>query len=439
MIVMKFGGTSVQNASALRQVASIVADHARQHDGVVAVLSATAGTTSQLLDLARHAAGGCSIDHEFETLEQRHLEIARELGVSSATIEVFLTECREHLDAAAILGECTPQTYDAIAGYGELLSTTLFALYLTSMDVEASWVDARRLVITDDEFQSASVDIERTIAAANATIRPLAQHGSVIVTQGFVGATSHGIPTTLGRGGSDYSAAIIGRCLDATEIQIWTDVSGVYTCDPRIVPTATPLKSISFNDIRTLALYGAKVLHPETVEPAIAAGIPVRVLNTFEPEAPGTVIQAEEKLDRPITALSLIRPCRRIHTDDKGMVALTSIESINENIALLVRTLDGYTIVVHEADDSIRLAVDVAAVGQAFTQESTACIAVCGVHITEGAVVARVNASLDAFTSCTTTSLLHPRCMLVTTPLDQALDVCASIHALVASSSSSDS
>lgn len=439
MIVMKFGGTSVQHAEALRQVAAIVAEHAQRHDGVVAVLSATAGTTSQLLELARHAASGRNIDQEFEELEQRHLEIARELGVSSVTAEVFLGECREHLEAAAILGECTPQSFDAIAGYGELLSTALFALYLTKIGVNASWVDARRLIVTDNEFQSASVDIDTTIAATNTAIRPLAQRGSVIVTQGFIGATIQGIPTTLGRGGSDYSAAIIGRCLGASEIQIWTDVSGVYTCDPRIVHAAKPLESISFDDIRTLALYGAKVLHPETVEPAIAAGIPVRVLNTFDPHAPGTVIQAEEQLDRPITAVSLIRPCRRIHTDDAGMLALTSIELINQNIALLVRTRNGHTIVVHESDDSVRLAIDVAAVGQAFTQESTACIALCGAQVNEGGVVARINACLEPYASCTSTSLLHPRCVLITTPLDQALVVCASLHALVVSSSSSDS
>lgn len=439
MIVMKFGGTSVQHADALRQVAAIVAEHAQHHNGVVAVLSATAGTTSQLLDLARHASYGRNIDREFDALQQRHLDIAHELGVSSVAIEVFLTECREHLEAVAILGECSPQTYDAIAGYGELLSTTLFALHLVSLDVDASWVDARRIVITNDEFQSAAVDIDKTTAAVNATIIPHSQRGSVIVTQGFVGATADGIPTTLGRGGSDYSAAIIGRCLDASEIQIWTDVSGVYTCDPRIVHSAKPLESISFDDIRTLALYGAKVLHPETVEPAVAAGIPVRVLNTFEPHATGTVIEAKERLDRPITALSLIRPCRRIHTDDEGVRALTSIELINRNIALMVRTRNGHTVVVHEADDSVRLAIDVAAVGQVFTQGSVACIAICGAQVNVGAVAARISASLDPFASCTTTSLLHPRCVLVTTPIDQALDVCASLHALVISSSSSDS
>lgn len=440
MRVMKFGGTSVRNAEALQAVARIVGEQTKQDPEAVVVLSATSGTTNALLTLARIAASGRNFDAEFNALEQHHMGIARDLGISSATTEVFLQECREHLEAAAILGECTPQTYDAIAGYGELLSTSLFAVYLAVTGVDAAWVDARRCIITDDNFQSAGVDLDRTIAATKECITPRIQDGGIVVTQGFVGATQTGIPTTLGRGGSDYSAALIGRCLGASEIQIWTDVSGVYTCDPRIVPTAKPLASISFDDIRTLAHYGAKVLHPETVEPAIAAGIPVHVLNTFDAEAPGTIIQADDTTNHPITALSLIRPCRRIHTDDAGTHALTSIDLINENIAFSIKTRNGNTVVVHEQAENISMAIDVAAVGHTFDMQNVACIALCGTQVNDPTILSQIADCLRQFPSCTLTSLVSPRCILVTVRLDEAIDACSALHSLlVSSSSSSDS
>ena len=436
MVVMKFGGTSVRNADALRQVADIVVAQEKQHNGIVVVLSATSGTTSTLLSLADMAASGREYEQAFVELAQHHLDIARDLDISTNTTEVFLDECRQHLDAVAILGECTPQTCDAIVGYGELLSTTLFALFLAHIGVNAAWVDARRCIVTDDGYQSAVVDTEQTLTATTEILQPLVTNNTVVVTQGFVGATSTGIPTTLGRGGSDYSAALLGRCLNAREIQIWTDVSGVYTCDPRIVSSAIPLPSISFQDVRTLALYGAKVLHPETVAPAVVAGIPVRVLNTFAPEAAGTIISDNDDPCRPITAVSMIRPCRCIHTDFAGISALRSVPVLHQNVAFTIETRSGCMIVIHEATSDVQLAIDVATVGHASASEPVACIVVCGPTVDTSATVADITECMRSFTGITVTSLQHPRCVMVTAPLLEADHVCEVLHGLVISSSS---
>lgn len=440
MVVMKFGGTSVRDAEALREVATIVLDQSARSSGTVVVLSATSGTTNALLSLARLAASGRSYDDAFAELEQRHRTIARDLGIPSvATTETFLAECKEHLEAAAILGECTPQTLDAIAGYGELLSTTLFVAYMTSIGADVQWVDARKVIVTNELFQSASVQIDSTVRATKAIITPMTESGAIVVTQGFIGATADGIPTTLGRGGSDYSAALLGRCLNASEIQIWTDVSGVYTCDPRIVPDAEPLESISFDDVRTMALYGAKVLHPETVEPAVAAGIPVRVLNTFESSARGTTITASQETKRAITALSVLAPCIRIHTNADGARSITSVEQLRSHVALDIATKNGHTVIVHAPSDAIMTAVNVAAVGHEHTATSVACIALCGNEVTATASVARIAEQLRGVPETTIASLLEPRCVIVSVPIASSSSACIALHQLVSSTSSSAS
>lgn len=436
MQVLKFGGTSVRNAEALTSVSAIVRQQALRNNGTVVVLSATAGTTNALLALAQLAASGRNYDHEFAVIEQHHVNIARELGLPLTGAESVLAECREHLEAAAILGECTKQTSDAIAGYGEVLSTHLFADYLTAQGISTTWVDARRVVVTDDEFASAAVDLDKTNYAVQRVIKPIAESGAIVVTQGFIGATQTGIPTTLGRGGSDYSAALLGRCLDAAEIQIWTDVSGVYSCDPRIVPDAKPLAAISFDDVRTLALYGAKVLHPETVQPAVDAGIPVRVLNTFEPTAAGTIITAEQTSQHAVTALAILQPCLRIHTSSRGAQAILASPHLREHTAMQIATKNGNMVVVHAPNEDITTDINVALVGLGGSIEPAACIALCGAEIAAPSTLAQIAARLRDITDTTVTSALQPRCVLITVPLECAIDACISLHQLVSSSSS---
>lgn len=439
MQVMKFGGTSVRNAEALRSVSMIVREHALRTSGTVVVLSATAGTTNALLVLAQLATSGRNYEREFADLQERHLGIALELGLQHTAAEAILDECRQRLEAAAILGECTNQTLDAIAGYGELLSTQLFADFLSSLGINTIRVDARDVVITNNDFASAAVDLDATARAAQRIIKPLAESGSIVVTQGFIGATTTGIPTTLGRGGSDYTAALLGRSLGASEIQIWTDVSGVYSCDPRIVPDAEPLASISFDDVRTLALYGAKVLHPETVQPAVEAGIPVRVLNTFEPTAAGTIITAEQTAQQAVTALAILRPCLSIHTSTGGAQAIMAVPHLREQTAMQIATKNGHMVIVHAPYEDIATDINVALVGFGGTIEPAACIALCGADVAAPSALAQIAARLCDFADTTVTSVLQPRCVLVTVPLERAIDACKALHHVVSSSSSSAS
>ena len=187
----------------------------------------------------------------------------------------------------------TPRWLDAIAATGEILSSRLVAAALASRGLSASWVDARRVIVTTDEHMSAAPLMPETIAALRSTVDPLLASRSVPVIGGFVGATRVGVTTTLGRGGSDYSAALIASALGASELQIWTDVTGVMTCDPRICGEARTIPVLSYEEAAELAYFGAKVLHPKTIKPAVDSGIPVRVCNTFEPSEVGTMILAE--------------------------------------------------------------------------------------------------------------------------------------------------
>jgi len=436
MIVMKFGGTSVANSDALRRVAAIVTSHAPQHHGTVVVLSATSGTTTRLLQLAADAATGSNTDDAFDTISQQHLTIARELGVDHEPTAELLKQLYQHIDAARTLKECPPQSLDAVAAFGELLSTTVFHQYLLSMYANTAFVDARACVVTDDSYTCGKVDVVATATQTKQQIHPYLRQGSVIVTQGFIAATVDGITTTLGRGGSDYSASVLGSALDAQEIQIWTDVSGVYTCDPRIVAAARPLESISFESIRLLSRYGAKVLHPETVVPAIRAGIPVRVLNTFSPDETGTVITAESQRDHAVLAIALTQPCFRIQTDGDGYDALMSIDFIRHHVSLATITRSGNTIVVHTPDSAVQRAIDVAAVGCRFDYDEVACIAVVGARVKEPAVVQSIVECLQSFPNCTMSTLMQPSCVLITVELDIAMQACNALHALVSSPSS---
>lgn len=437
MIVMKFGGTSVANAEALRQVASIVTSHAPQHHGTVVVLSATSGTTSKLIQLVTDAAAGSKTDDAFRDIASLHLSIATELGIDNQPTKQLLDQLKQHIDAARTLKECPPQSLDAVTAFGELLSTTLFHQYLQALKRNVTFVDARKCIVTDDTYTHGQVDIAATLQQTLQHLGAAQPAGSIIVTQGFIAATSQGITTTLGRGGSDYSAAIIGSALKAQEIQIWTDVSGVYTCDPRIVPSAKPLESISFENVRLLSRYGAKVLHPETVEPAIRAGIPVRVLNTFKPEASGTVITAEATNNHAIIALARMQPCTRIQTDDDGVLALTSIDLIKRHVALATTTRNGNTIVVHTAETAVQRAIELAAVGNMFQRDEVACIALAGTGVNDPRIVGLVAKCLEPYQQSTITTLLHPPCILATVALEMSVNVCNALHALVSSSSSS--
>lgn len=295
---MKFGGTSVGSADAIRRAIAIV----KATPGTrCVVVSATAGTTDRLAEAAASAerGDGTTARAHVAELQARHARLAEELGVSKVMPELgALAEATATvLDAIALLHECTPRSRDAVWAFGERTSSRIVAAALEEAGVRSTAVDATELLVTDDVFGNASPLMEPTRAAAQLRIAPLTGDGVTPVITGFIGATAEGIVTTLGRGGSDYSAAILAAALDASELLIYTDVSGVMSADPRIVADAKPLPSLSYAEAAELSYFGAKVIHPRTVRPAIEAGIPVRIVNTFAPSDAGTTVTAVAERD----------------------------------------------------------------------------------------------------------------------------------------------
>ena len=297
MIVAKFGGTSVGDATAIRRTAAIV--QGRLDRGPVVVVSALAGTTNTLLSAAEQAAAGHLVAAitQIEALRERHLLTTRELiGAGAdgedvaAEISMMFDELAHLAEALSVLGHLTPRSLDTIASLGEQLSAPIVTAAFRRHGIDAVLVDARRVLITDDTFGKAEPLVDLIATAAQEHLAPLVRAGKVPVLGGFLGATRDGITTTLGRGGSDYSAALFGAALDADAIEIWTDVDGMLTADPRVIPEAKLIAHIRFDEAAELASFGAKVLHPSTIAPAVKRGIPVFVCNSMRPEGAGTRI-----------------------------------------------------------------------------------------------------------------------------------------------------
>jgi aspartate kinase len=296
MIVMKFGGTSVMDAAAIDRVFRIVQGRAARRP--VVVVSAMSKVTDSLLAMSR-AAGEGRRDEALAIsaqLRQRHLDTAAALLGSgedealAAGIQTEFDALDELLRGISAVGELTARTNDSVLGYGERLSSKLCAAAFRQRGLDAALVDARQVMITDRGFGKAIPQIEAIDQAAQKVLKPLLEAGKIPVLGGFVGATAEGTPTTIGRGGSDFSAALLGAALDAETIEIWTDVDGMKTTDPRLCPEARRIKVISFEEAAELAYFGAKVLHPATVLPAVRKDIPVRVLNSMNPANEGTLI-----------------------------------------------------------------------------------------------------------------------------------------------------
>lgn len=300
MIIMKFGGTSVEDARAFRNVIDIVA-RARERQPLV-VLSAITRATNTLLNAAQLAVEGKleGATASLNELMERHVLILENVIDQRSTVQSLIFEIRKRFDelknlcnGIAILGELTDRSLDAIASVGERLSSLILSEALKERGLPAELVDARMFMITDDQYANAAPLFNHIEEKSTAVLMPLLSAGKIVVTQGFIGATPKGITTTLGRGGSDYTAAILGSVLAAEEIQIWSDVDGVLTADPRIVPQAKKLKVVSFQEASELAYFGAKVLHPSTILPAVKNNIPVIVLNSKRPQSTGTKIVAD--------------------------------------------------------------------------------------------------------------------------------------------------
>ena len=301
MIVIKFGGTSVGDAQRVATAIDIVAE--RREQKPIVVVSALAGVTNELV-AASEAARACDIDRVNDIvgkIRQRHEDVAMQLVQQKFDFfDAFLKQLHKQVEqihtilrGIALLGEITPRAKDKVVSIGEKLSSVLFAYSMMMRAVPGEHVESEDVIITDAKFGEASPMMDDTREAARRSILPLIERNLIPVMGGFIGRTRDGATTTLGRGGSDYSAAIVGAAVGADEIQIWTDVDGMMTCDPRLIKQARVIDRISYVEAAELAWFGAKVLHPRTIAPAVEQNIPVRVLNTHNVSSPGTAITNE--------------------------------------------------------------------------------------------------------------------------------------------------
>ena len=326
-VVMKFGGTSVADPDAIGRVASIVRRQIEAGDGAppVVVVSALSKVTDRLIAAAKAAeeGDGDAAAGALSELLNRHRSVASSLTTGPAQAELLEQVTAEFealislVRALSVLREVSPRSLDAVVAVGELMSSRIVTAALKERGIPAAWVDSRTVLTTDAEHMAAAPDMSETCTRTRAHLGPLRAKGQVVVLGGFIGATPNGITTTLGRGGSDYSAAIFGACLDVEEIQIWTDVDGMLTADPRVVPQPRLVPQLTFAEASELAYFGAKVLHPATILPAVAKNIPVKILNSHQPDNPGTTITNQAgTLEGQFTALA----CKR----DVTVIDITS-------------------------------------------------------------------------------------------------------------------
>lgn len=333
MRVMKFGGTSVGDADAIARTATIISRHAGQ-GAVVAVVSAMSGITNTLLTTADAAARGDS-----ETVETARAIIlaphrtallqlvpgGERQRQTLAALGTLVDEVARLLYSIYVLRELSPRAKDRIVSFGERLSSVLVAAYLNETGTLAQAVDADQVIVTDSEFGSAAPLLELTRTQAQTTLQPLLASGVTPIITGFFGADQQGLTTTLGRGGSDFSASILGNALDAEEVWIWTDVDGVMTADPRLVPDAQTLERISYAEATEMAYFGAKVIHPKTMYPAQERNVPIWIKNTFRPEHPGTRIGPEAS-DGPVAkAIASISSVAIVTVEGRGQIEVSNV------------------------------------------------------------------------------------------------------------------
>lgn len=340
-LVMKFGGTSVGSAEALTQAAQIIREARAEYSRLVVITSAMAGVTDLLLNSAGLAAQG-NIDSLPETeikLREKHFSAAEALinddGLCHETksqIDALILYLVDLCRAIAVLGEASPRALDAVASLGERMSVRLLGAVAEAAGIKAQVIESSEFIVTNHHFQNANPDFRVTNEKTHECLNPLLDQGIVVITTGFIGATPEGILTTLGRGGSDYSAGILGSILPADDVWIWTDVDGVMTADPRLVPSARTLPEINYSEIAELAYYGAKVLHPKTIRPLVEAGIGLRICNTFNPSHPGTRLIANGHSNgksyqrgQVIKAVTAIRKQKLVTIEGRGMLGVPGV------------------------------------------------------------------------------------------------------------------
>jgi aspartate kinase len=395
MIVAKFGGTSVADAAAIRRLVGIV--RSRTAARPVVVVSALAKVTDALLSLAApvHAGDGTAVDAAVAALLERHDATALELGGTRGAMAAIAEDAAAlHRELGAAMGRMLrPAELDALAGRGELWSSRLVAAALEAGGLDATWVDIRPIMVTDGRFGRATPSMAALTARARECLRPLVEAGRIPITQGFIGATMDGTPTTLGRGGSDFTAALLGAVLEVERVEIWTDVNGLMTADPRIVPSARSLRAASYEEAAELATFGAKVLHPATAQPLVRAGIPIVVLNSTRPDDPGTIIEPSAELERlgdsPVRSISWKRDITVVNVRAPRMLGtygfLRAMFEAFERHEVVVDVLASSEVSVSlTVEDRTRLDAvvrDLGELGDVWVEDHRAIVAVVGIGI----------------------------------------------------------
>jgi aspartate kinase len=331
-IVMKFGGSSVATGKKIRQVAKLIADNMSEDCAVVTVVSALEGVTDQLIQAAEEAKKG---NREYirkfkQEILERHLVTVKKTikngqirEEAEQTLKARIDELEQVLTGIVFVGELTPKSRDTVISYGEKLSAPIVSGALKDLGLKSEHLTGGEAgIVTDNNFGEAGLLMNVTKYQVKKSLEPLLKKGAVPVLTGFIAATQNGETTTLGRGGSDYTATIIGAALAADEVWIWTDVDGLMTSDPKIVSSAKTINELSFQEATELTIFGAKAMHPRALEPARKEGIPVRIRNVFNPENPGTLIKKEQKIKQKdgVKAVTLVRNVAVITVSGAGMV-----------------------------------------------------------------------------------------------------------------------
>ncbi|MCP9751755.1 bifunctional aspartate kinase/homoserine dehydrogenase I [Ferruginibacter sp. HRS2-29] len=366
MQVLKFGGSSVANAENIKKVIAVIRDKSKD-EKTVTVVSALGGITDLLLHCSELAAAGNEIYKDrIREIEQRHLQAVRDLILvtnQSSVLSFVKTQCNEMediLNGIFLLKELSARTKDRIVSYGELLSSKIISAALNTTNTPVQWIDARELIVTDSNFGNAVVDFETT----NQNISAYFQESTagLFLVPGFIAANKEGIQTTLGRGGSDYTAAIFAAALDVQVLEIWTDVSGMMTADPRLVSTAKIIPQISYQEAMELSHFGAKVIYPPTIQPVMNKGISVWIKNTFAPGDEGTVIRQllDTKEDSAITGISSVNKIALISLEGSGMIGIpgfsrrlfAALASEKINVILITQSSSEHSICVGISEDN---------------------------------------------------------------------------------------
>lgn len=407
MIVMKFGGTSVADADALRQAAEIVVE--RGGEAPVVVVSAMGGATRELLAMGGDAATG-NVERAMNSLGSfvgRHLAAADQVdashaGVTRDEIAALGNELDALLRGIGLLREFGASTRDAVASFGERMSSPLFAAALSATGAACRVMDVRTVMITDDRFGDAQPFESALGFGVESEFLPVLTRGETVVTQGYIGRTREGRPTTMGFEASDYTATLLGAALGAGEVQIWTDVSGMMTADPQVVADARPIAELAFEDAAELALLGAKVLHPRSMAPLRRTGIPARIKNSRAPDDPGTrIVATVESQPGSVTSIALLAGVTTIRVTPSNRDELLlqrvygEVERVGRTVRLATASPLGVTVIVDGQDVPASVGDRLGLFGRTELDAGASAVSVVGPGVEDASVLGRALATLD--------------------------------------------